>query len=79
MSKLTLNTYVEPEQKERLERLARRRKVSQATIVREAISEYVARHDSEGEHASATDAWERLFAGYYSGNGRRNDPDDIYG
>jgi hypothetical protein len=77
MSKLTLNTYVEPEQKESLARIARRRRVSQATIVREAIAEYVSRHDATDMPAAA-DAWRRLLGGYYSGSGRRNDPDDIY-
>lgn len=78
MAKQALNTYVEPEQKIRLERIARRRGVSQATLVREAIEEYVARHDSDGVEASADEAWGRLLRGYYAGSGARNDHDDIY-
>jgi predicted transcriptional regulator len=78
MGKQALNTYVEPEQKARLERIAKRRHVSQATLVREAIEEYVARHDQEGREPSVDDAWRGLLAGYYAGPGTRNDHDDIY-
>jgi predicted transcriptional regulator len=78
MGKQALNTYVEPEQKAGLERIARRRQVSQATLVREAIAEYITRHDSEGPATSVDDAWRRLLAGYYVGSGARNDHDDIY-
>lgn len=78
MGKQALNTYVEPEQKARLERIARRRRVSQATLVREAIAEYITRHDTEGTEVPAEDAWRRLLAGYYAGSGARNDHDDIY-
>jgi predicted transcriptional regulator len=78
MGKQALNTYVEPEQKARLERIARRRRVSQATLVREAIQEYITRHDHEGVEPSVDDAWHRLAAGYYAGSGARNDHDDVY-
>jgi len=78
MGKQALNTYLEPGQKLRLERIARRRKVSQATIVREAIEEYVRRHDADEPARSVDEAWVRLLGGYYSGNGRPNDHDDIY-
>jgi predicted transcriptional regulator len=78
MGKQALNTYLEPEQKLRLERIARRRKVSQATVVREAIAEYVLRHDPEEPARPIDDAWERLLGGYYRGDGRPNDHDDIY-
>jgi predicted transcriptional regulator len=79
MGKQALNTYVEPYQKARLERIARRRRVSQATLVREAIAEFIARHDAEGPEGSVEDAWGRMLGGYYSGSGAPNDPDDIYG
>jgi len=78
MGKQALNTYLEPDQKARLERIARRRKVSQATIVREAIEEYVRRHDADEPARPVDEAWARLLAGYYSGSGRPNDHDDIY-
>lgn len=78
MGKQALNTYVEAEQKARLERIARRRRVSQATLVREAIEEYVARHDQEGPEPSVEEAWQRLLGGYYAGSGARNDHDDVY-
>jgi predicted transcriptional regulator len=78
MGKQALNTYVEPEQKERLERIAKRRKVSQATLVREAIAEYVLRHDVDTAERSPEEAWARLLDGYYSGSGEPNHHDDIY-
>ena len=78
MGKQALNTYLEPEQKLRLERIARRRKVSQATVVREAITEYVVRHDPDEPGRPADEAWERMLGGYYAGAGKSNDHDDIY-
>lgn len=78
MGKQALNTYLEPDQKVRLERIARRRKVSQATVVREAIAEYVSRYDSDVPGPSVEDAWKRLRDGYYAGDGTPNDHDDIY-
>jgi predicted transcriptional regulator len=78
MGKQALNTYLEPEQKVRLERVARMRKVSQATIVREAIEQYVNRLDSDQPNRSVVQAWTRLLGGYYAGDGRANDHDDIY-
>jgi predicted DNA-binding protein len=78
MSKHALNTYLEPWQKARLERIAERRKVSQATIVREAIEEYVARHDAEAQQVPAQELWARMFHGVYEGHGAANDHDDIY-
>ena len=78
MGKQALNTYLEPEQKLRLEQIASRRKVSQATVVREAIAEYVLRHHPEQPSRSAEEAWARLLGGYYDGDGRPNDHDDIY-
>jgi predicted DNA-binding protein len=78
MGKQALNTYLEPEQKARLERIAKRRRVSQATLVREAIGDYITRHDHEGPEPSIDDAWRRLLTGYYAGSGARNDHDDIY-
>jgi len=78
MARQALNTYLEPQQKVSLERIARQRRVSQATVVRDAITEYVVRH--EGEYASrpVAEAWAELLAGSYDGDGKRNDPDDIY-
>jgi predicted transcriptional regulator len=78
MAKQALNTYLEPHQKGSLERIARRRRVSQATVVREAIAEYVVRHDGEHAGQSVTETWNALLAGSYDGDGKRNDPDDIY-
>jgi predicted transcriptional regulator len=78
MSKHALNTYLEPWQKARLERIAERRKVSQATIVREAIEEYVARHDTEAQQVPAPELWARLLHGAYEGEGSVNEHDDIY-
>jgi predicted transcriptional regulator len=78
MGKQALNTYLDPGQKQGLERIARRRKVSQAAIVREAVDEYVRRHDSDQPTRSVEDAWAGLLGGYYSGDGRRNDHNDIY-
>ncbi|HEY4157811.1 MAG TPA: CopG family transcriptional regulator [Polyangiaceae bacterium] len=78
MGKRALNTYLEPRQKVRLERLARRRKTSQATVVREAIEEYLGRHAPEQKTRSVDAAWECLLGGYYSGDGNANDHDDIY-
>jgi Ribbon-helix-helix protein, copG family len=79
MSKHALNTYLEPWQKARLERIAERRKVSQATIVREAIEEYVARHDGGAQEEPAPELWTRVLGGLYEGSGSANDHDDIYG
>jgi predicted transcriptional regulator len=79
MAKQALNTYLEPHQKARLERIARRRRVSQATLVREAIADFIARHDAEGPEVPVEEAWSRMLAGYYVGSGARNDADDIYG
>ncbi|MEK6608798.1 MAG: hypothetical protein AABZ30_14150 [Myxococcota bacterium] len=78
MSKQALNTYLEPGQKTRLERIAKLRKVSQATVVREAVEAYVAAHDPEPAGRSVDEAWQRLCGGYYSGTGRPNDHDEIY-
>jgi predicted transcriptional regulator len=78
MGKQALYAYLEADQKARLERIARRRKVSQATIVREAIEEYVRRHDAEEPARSVDEAWVRLLGGYYASNGKPNDHDDIY-
>jgi predicted transcriptional regulator len=78
MARQALNTYLEPDQKATLERIARRKRVSQATVVREAIAEYVVRHDGEPTRGSVADAWAALLGGSYDGNGKRNDPDDIY-
>ncbi|MGB8298357.1 MAG: CopG family transcriptional regulator [Polyangia bacterium] len=78
MARQALNTYLEPQQKVSLERIARRRRVSQATVVREAIAEYVVRHEGESAGRPAAEAWAALLAGSYSGDGKRNDPDDIY-
>lgn len=78
MSKHALNTYLEPEQKVRLERIARRRNVSQATIVREAIQAYVGQHDPDTSTEPSEAIWQRLFAGGYDGPGTPNDHDDIY-
>ncbi len=78
MSKHALNTYLEPEQKTRLERMAARRKVSQATIVREAIDEYIRHHDLDASLAEPQEAWDRLLGGYFAGDGAANDHDDIY-
>jgi hypothetical protein len=52
--------------------------VSQATLVREAIAEYVLRHDVDTAERSPEEAWARLLDGYYSGSGEPNDHDDIY-
>ena len=78
MARQALNTYLEPHQKASLERIARRKRVSQAAVVREAIAEYVVRHDGEHTGRSAADAWAALLGGSYDGDGTRNDPDDIY-
>jgi hypothetical protein len=78
MGKQALNTYLEPEQQLRLERVARLRKVSQATVVREAIEQYLNQHDSGEPNRSVVHAWSRLLGGYYAGDGRANDHDDIY-
>jgi predicted transcriptional regulator len=78
MAKQALNTYLEPEQKVGLERIARRRGVSQATVVREAIAEYVVHHSEEFQARPVAEAWAALLGGSYSGDGKRNDPDDIY-
>jgi predicted DNA-binding protein len=78
MSKRALNTYLEGWQKARLERIAERRKVSQATIVREAIEEYVARHDADAQQEPAQEIWARMLHGIYKGDGSANDHDDIY-
>jgi predicted transcriptional regulator len=78
MAKQALNTYLEPLQKVSLERIARRRQVSQAAVVREAIAEYVVRHDGEYADRPVAEAWVALLAGSYDGDGKRNNPDDIY-
>jgi predicted transcriptional regulator len=78
MGKQALHTYVDPEQKRRIERIARRRRISLATIIREAIGEYIARHDMQGVEGAADEAWARLLDGYYDGSGARNAADDIY-
>jgi predicted DNA-binding protein len=78
MPRTALNIRVESEQKLRLERLAARRKVSQATIVREAVQEYMDRHEAVPAARGAKAIWHRLTGGYYSGDGRRNRHDDIY-
>jgi predicted DNA-binding protein len=78
MSKTALNTYLEPEQKLRLEKIAKRRGVSQATVVREAIDEYVERHDADVPRRPAAQAWEAIWSGVYDGDGTPNDHDDIY-
>jgi len=78
MAKQALNTYLDPGQKAGLERIARRRGVSQATVVREAVAEYVVHHGGEAAARPVADAWAALLAGVYEGDGKRNDPDDIY-
>jgi hypothetical protein len=78
MGKQALNTYLDLDQKLRLERIARMRKVSQATVVREAIEQYVSLHDSDEPNRPVLQAWTRLLGGYYTGHGRANDHDDIY-
>lgn len=78
MARQALNTYLEPRQKVSLERIARRRRVSQASVVREAIAEYVVRHEGEYADRPVAEAWGALLAGSYDGDGKRNDPDDIY-
>jgi predicted DNA-binding protein len=78
MAKHVLNTYLEPWQKARLERIAAQRKVSQATIVREAIEEYVGRHDPDARPEPAQQLWERVLDGVYDGDGSANHHDDIY-
>lgn len=78
MARQALNTYLEPEQKQRLERMAQRRGVPQAVLVREAIVAYLERDDPSASSIPAEEAWERLLGGYYDGDGRRNDHDDIY-
>jgi len=77
MQKVALNTYLEAEQKAQLEEIAAGRGVSQATVVREAIAEYVARRHPRSAVDSGV-GWERLLGGYYDGNGQPNDHDDIY-
>jgi hypothetical protein len=78
MAKHALNTYLEPWQKARLERIAAHRRVSQATIVREAIEEYVGRHDPDAQPEPAHELWARVLQGVYDGDGSVNDHDDIY-
>jgi predicted transcriptional regulator len=78
MGKTALNTYLEPGQKDRLERIAKRKGVSQAAVVREAIDEYVARHDTDAAPVDPAKAWEALLGGVYDGDGTANDHDDIY-
>ena len=78
MQKVALNTYLEADQKARLEELARSRGVSQATLVREAIGEYVARRQTGPGGEPPEAVWGRLLSGYYAGDGTPNDHDDIY-
>ena len=78
MGKQALNTYLEPDQKLQLERIARARKVSQATVVREAIAQYVSMHGPDEPTRTAAQARTRLLGGYYAGDRRANDHDDIY-
>ncbi len=78
MQKVALNTYLEADQKTRLEEIAASRGVSQATLVREAIAEYVARRHPRAGGESPAAAWGRLLSGYYEGDGTPNDHDDIY-
>ncbi len=78
MQKVALNTYLEADQKVRLEELAASRGVSQATLVREAIAEYVARRHVGVDDEPPEAAWGRVLSGYYAGDGTPNDHDDIY-
>ena len=78
MAKQALKTHLEPEQKRRLEQIARSRRTSQARLVREAIQALIEREVPESSPRAVDEVWRRLLGGYYQGDGRPNDHDDIY-